>query len=200
MNATSTPIATDYAAVLEPLLAVVDAVPASGWDAATPCEDWTARGVVTHLVDTQREFLTGRGVDLGPAPDVAADPAAALRAHAGRVLAAVSDPAVADEPYDGFFGPTTVGETLAQFYVWDMVVHRWDLARATGQDAGLAGPSSTASSPAPAAGVTPSTWRASAAPPSRCPPTPAGRSGCSPCSAGRPDFPRGRVARRRAHQ
>jgi uncharacterized protein (TIGR03086 family) len=133
----TTSIATDYAAVLEPLLAVVDAVPAAGWDAATPCEDWTARDVVVHLVETQREFLTGRGVDLGPVPDVAADPTGALRAHAGRVLAAVSDPAVAEESYDGFFGPTTVGETLAQFYVWDMVVHRWDLARATGQDAGL---------------------------------------------------------------
>jgi uncharacterized protein (TIGR03086 family) len=134
---TGTPTATDYAAVLEPLLAVVDAVPAAGWDAATPCEDWSARDVVTHVVDTQREFLTGRGIDPGAAPDVATDPAAALRAHAGRVLAAVSDPAVADESYDGFFGPTTVGATLARFYVWDMVVHRWDLARATGQDARL---------------------------------------------------------------
>lgn len=133
----TTSIATDYAAVLEPLLAVVDAVPAAGWDAATPCEDWTARDVVVHLVDTQREFLTGRGVDLGPAPDAAADPAGTLRAHAGLVLAAVSDPAVVEESYDGFFGPTTVGETLAQFYVWDMVVHRWDLARVTGRDAGL---------------------------------------------------------------
>jgi uncharacterized protein (TIGR03086 family) len=134
-----TDVRSDYAAVLEPLLAVVDAVPATGWGAATPCEDWTARDVVTHLVGTQREFLTGRGVDLGSAPDVAADPAAALREHAGRVLAAVSDPAVADGSYDGFAGPTTVGETLAQFYVWDMVVHRWDLARATGQDARLTG-------------------------------------------------------------
>ncbi|MGY1734410.1 TIGR03086 family metal-binding protein [Geodermatophilus sp. SYSU D00684] len=134
---TATPIATDYDAVLEPLLAVADAVPAAGWDAATPCEDWTARDLVAHVVGTQREFLTGRGVDLGPAPDVAAGPAAALREHAARVLAVVADPAVADAGYDGFSGPTTVGETLAQFYVWDMVVHRWDLARATGQDATL---------------------------------------------------------------
>lgn len=131
---TGTPTATDYTAVLEPLLAVVDAVPAAGWDAATPCEDRSARDVGPHVVDPHREVLTGRGIDPGPAPDVATDPAAALRAHAGRGLAAVSDPAVADESYDGFFGPTTVGETLARFYVWDMVVHRWDLARATGQD------------------------------------------------------------------
>jgi hypothetical protein len=39
--------------------------------------------------------------------------------------------------FDGFFGPTTVGEAFARFYVWDMVVHRWDLARAVGADPGL---------------------------------------------------------------
>jgi uncharacterized protein (TIGR03086 family) len=139
MDTLTTPVAAAYSAALEPLLAVVDAVPAGGWDAATPCEGWSARDVVAHLVDTQREFLTGRGLDLGPAPDVAADPAGALRAHAGRVLAAIGDPAVADAPYDGFFGPTTLGETLEQFYVWDLVVHRFDLATATGQDAALTG-------------------------------------------------------------
>jgi uncharacterized protein (TIGR03086 family) len=133
----TTPTATAYAAALEPLLAVVDAVPADRWNAPSPCEGWTARDVVAHVVDSQREFLTGRGIDLGPAPDVAADPAAALRAHADRVLAAIGDPAVADAGYDGFFGPTTVGETLEQFYVWDLVPHRWDVARATGLDAGL---------------------------------------------------------------
>ncbi|MGX5657309.1 TIGR03086 family metal-binding protein [Geodermatophilus nigrescens] len=139
MDTLTTPVATAYASALEPLLAVADAVPAAGWDAPTPCEGWSARDVVTHLVDTQREFLTGRGIDLGPAPDVTADPAGALRAHAGRVLTAVGDPAVADAAYDGFFGPTTVGATLEQFYVWDLVVHRWDLATATGQDAALSG-------------------------------------------------------------
>ncbi|MEX5719898.1 TIGR03086 family metal-binding protein [Geodermatophilus maliterrae] len=137
MQTTDTNTATAYAAALEPLLAVADAVPADRWDATSPCEGWTARDVVGHLIETQREFLTGRGVDLGPAPDVTADPAAALRAHAGRVLAAVGDPDVADAPFDGFSGPTTVGETLEQFYVWDMVPHRWDVARAAGLDAGL---------------------------------------------------------------
>src|SRR3712207_7325544 len=44
---------------------------------------------VRHLVQTQREFLTGRGVDLGGEPDVDADPAVAWRAHAARVTAAV---------------------------------------------------------------------------------------------------------------
>jgi uncharacterized protein (TIGR03086 family) len=39
-----------------------------------------------------------------------------------------------DREYDGYFGRTTIGETLANFYGFDLVVHRWDLARATGQD------------------------------------------------------------------
>jgi uncharacterized protein (TIGR03086 family) len=132
----TTPIAA-YAAADRPLTAVLDAVPTDAWDRPSTCEGWTVRDVVAHLVRTQREFLTGRGVDLGPEPDVGADPAAAWRAHAGRVAAAVADEAVAEQAYDGFFGPTTVGATLEQFYVWDMLVHRWDVARSVGADAAL---------------------------------------------------------------
>lgn len=76
-------------------------------------------------------------MDLGPAPDVAADPAAAWRAHARQVAGVLGDDAVAGRQFDGFFGPTTVGAALEQFYVGDMVVHRWDLARAVGAEAGL---------------------------------------------------------------
>jgi len=133
MNAT----ARAYAAADQPLTALLDAVPADAWSRPSPCAGWSARDVVGHLVETQRELLTGHGVDLGETPDVGADPAAAWRAHARRVAAAVAEDAVAGRGYDGWFGPTTVGATLEQFYVWDMVVHRWDLARATGQDAGL---------------------------------------------------------------
>jgi uncharacterized protein (TIGR03086 family) len=132
-----TSIATAHAAADRPLTAVLDAVPADAWDRPSTCEGWTVRDVVRHLVQTQREFLTERGVDLGAEPDVDADPAAAWRAHAARVAAAVADPAVAEQAYDGFFGPTTVGAALEQFYVWDMVVHRWDVARAAGLDGGL---------------------------------------------------------------
>ena len=128
----TTPIRTAYTAADRPLTAVLDAVPTDAWDRPSTCEGWTVREVVRHLVQTQREFLTGRGVDLGEEPDADADPAAAWRAHAARVAAAVADPAVAEQRYDGHFGPTTVGATLEQFYVWDMVVHRWDVARAVG--------------------------------------------------------------------
>ena len=133
----TTSILTAYTAADRPLTAVLDAVLTDAWDRPSTCEGWTVREVVRHLVQTQREFLTGRGVDLGAEPDVDADPAVAWRDHAARVAAAVADPAVAEQAYGGFFGPTTVGATLEQFYVWDMVVHRWDVARSVGGDPAL---------------------------------------------------------------
>ena len=129
-----TSIATAYAAADRPLTAVLDAVPPDAWDRSSTCEGWTVRDVVRHLVQTQREFLIERRVDLGEEPDVDADPAAAWRSHARRVAVAVADPAVEEQVYDGFFGPTAVGATLEQVYVWDMVVHRWDVARSVGAD------------------------------------------------------------------
>jgi uncharacterized protein (TIGR03086 family) len=129
--------AAAYDAALQPLTAVVEALPAEAWTADSPCEGWTARDVLRHVVDSQRELLTGHGVDLGDPPDVDADPVRAWAAHAARVRDVLADDAVPALAYDGFFGPTTLGATLEQFYVWDMVVHRWDLARAAGLDAAL---------------------------------------------------------------
>ncbi|GMA33159.1 TIGR03086 family metal-binding protein [Litorihabitans aurantiacus] len=115
------------------------------WDAPTPCEGWAARDVVAHLIETERAFL-GEQVDLGDDGGVAggegaplADPAAAWAEHADRVRAALADPALAAREYAGFFGPSTVGETFRTFYVFDVVVHRWDLARAAGGAGGAGG-------------------------------------------------------------
>lgn len=129
--------AQQYEAPLHPLTAVVEAVRPDGWDAPSPCPGWTARDVVRHLIDTQRELLGGHGVDLGDAADLESDPAGAWHDHTTQVLAALADDAVTGRAFDGFFGPTTLGATLEQFYVWDMYVHRWDLARAAGLDADL---------------------------------------------------------------
>jgi len=129
--------ATRHAAADRPLTALLDTVPKAGWARPSPCPGWAAGDVIGHLIDTQREFFATHGVDLGPAPDVAADPAKAWRSHSGRVAEALTDDAVPAREFEGFFGPTTVGAAFEQFYVWDMVVHRWDVARAVGADAGL---------------------------------------------------------------
>ncbi len=135
MDTLTVPAAYDAAA--RPLTAVLEAVPPAAWDAPSPCEGWTARDVLRHVVETQRELFAGHGVELGELLDVDADPVQAWRTHAGRVRDAVADDAVPAIAYDGWFGPTTLGATLVQFYVFDMVVHRWDVAQAAGLDAGL---------------------------------------------------------------
>lgn len=125
------PTSIAYEASLRPLSLLLGAVPAEAWANPSPCTEWTARDVVVHMIDTQRNLLTEHGHDLGPTPDLT-DLATGFRDHAERVLSLMSSDEVTDAAYDGFFGPTTVGATLEQFYVWDMLVHRWDIARATG--------------------------------------------------------------------
>lgn len=135
MTTTSTPPILDrYQDADARLTTVVESLDPDAWEAPSPCDGWTARDVLAHLVDAQRSFLADRGHDLGPAPDLAADPVGGWRTHSQQVTALLADPDVVAQAYDGHFGPTTVGDTIAAFYVFDMVAHRWDLARAAGRD------------------------------------------------------------------
>lgn len=130
----ASPPADAYRAADGPLTAVVSSLAPSEWDAPSPCEGWSAADVLGHMIETQRSFLSDRGVALGPQPDVASDPAGAWAAHRDEVLTLLTDPAVAGIEYDGHFGRATVGDTVVRFYVFDMVAHRWDIARAAGRD------------------------------------------------------------------
>ena len=109
---------------------LVHAVPADRWDAMSPCDGWTARDVLHHVADTERDLLDRMGFD-PPAVD-GLDAVAAWTAVRGAVAAALRDPARAGHAYDGYFGPTTFATTVDDFYSFDLVVHRWDLARAVG--------------------------------------------------------------------
>lgn len=113
-----------------PFTAVVDAV--QDWGAASPCEGWSAADVVTHVMQTEREFLAERGIEIETADST--DPRAAWHTHDSQIDALLADDALASRPYEGAFGPTTIGETLVEFYAFDLIVHRWDLARSQGVD------------------------------------------------------------------
>lgn len=131
-NESATTLSSHYRRLADGFAAVLDDIPADAWSAPSPCDGWTARDVVAHVIDTQRDFFTGHDVDPGTRPDLD-DPSAAWRTHAVSVAERLDDPAVGDTSFDGHFGPTTVGETLLRFYGFDMIAHRWDIATAAGQ-------------------------------------------------------------------
>jgi len=131
MNST----ATRYQAVAAELAAAADRVPPAAWGSASPCPGWSARDVLEHLVSTQRDYLAQHDLALGGLPDLAIDPAAGWRAHVAEVVGVLDDEEVPARAYPGYFGPTTLGADLEQFFVWDMLAHRWDIAAATGSDA-----------------------------------------------------------------
>ncbi|HEY1132985.1 MAG TPA: TIGR03086 family metal-binding protein [Nocardioides sp.] len=146
MSENSTPVATsaptsatalreDYVARAERFARVLDGADGR-WDSPSPCVGWDARAVVRHVVDTERELLERHGLAVPPAPELGTGPtgpvAEAWRAHVAATAAVLTDE-VLDRTYDGFFGPTTIGATLRDFYTWDLLVHGWDVARATGQ-------------------------------------------------------------------
>ena len=90
-----------------------------------------AREVVQHVVDSEIGML-GR-VGLAPdAPPSHEDPAARWAATRDLVQESLDDPECAEREFDGFFGRTTLGQTIDTFACFDLLVHRWDLARATG--------------------------------------------------------------------
>lgn len=110
--------------------ALIESIPQEAWDNPSPCEGWTASDVVSHVVSTELDFLKQRDL---PHPDVSGLelPAAWLVAR-DAMQAVLDDPGSAESAYDGYFGPTTVEETIDRFYTLDLLVHRWDLASAAG--------------------------------------------------------------------
>ncbi|MCU1354211.1 MAG: hypothetical protein JWM05_3420 [Acidimicrobiales bacterium] len=112
----------------------IDAVPDDRWGDQSPCEEWSARDVVRHVVETHGMFLGFVDRELGEIPSVDDDPSGAFAAANAVVQAGLEDPELAGRGYEGFFGETSFGESVDRFLSYDLVIHGWDLAKATGQD------------------------------------------------------------------
>jgi uncharacterized protein (TIGR03086 family) len=113
---------------------LVAGVATDQWAAPTPCEAWTARELVEHVVNSQGIFLGLVDAEMPPHPSVDDDPTAAWDAVRTVVQTRLDDPELADIEFDGFFGRSTFAEAVDRFLSSDLVMHGWDLARATGQD------------------------------------------------------------------
>jgi uncharacterized protein (TIGR03086 family) len=110
-------------------------VPADRWDAPTPCDGWVARDVVRHLVEWVPPVLGRGGVVFADIPSADDDPVAAWRALDADIDAALADPVIASREFDvGPPGTMTVARAVDMLVTGDLLVHTWDLARATGLD------------------------------------------------------------------
>lgn len=113
----------------------VVAVPADAWDNPAPCEGWVARDVVRHLVEWVPGFFSNfASLDLGEMPSVDTDPVAAWTALDDALQSALDDPEVALREFEMRGTTYTVEHAIDMFVSGDLVVHAWDLARATGLD------------------------------------------------------------------
>jgi uncharacterized protein (TIGR03086 family) len=99
-------------------------------DARTPCEQWDVRTLLDHMIDTQQYFAaTARGEEAQlPRPEPPAligdDPVAAYDDMRKETLRAFQETGAIER----------TGPALGIAFV-DQLVHGWDLARATEQDA-----------------------------------------------------------------
>lgn len=105
----------------------VEGAPAGAWDRRAPCEGWVARDVVRHLTEWVPGFF-----ELLPAKtSVEDDPVAAWHELDATLRSTADSDHELDHPY---VGKHKLGDAVNQFVVGDLLVHTWDLARATGQD------------------------------------------------------------------
>jgi uncharacterized protein (TIGR03086 family) len=130
-----TPIAQRYTKVADEFTRRVQAVPDGAWDAPAPCEGWVARDVAAHLVEWMPALLAGGwGLSAPAHPSVDEDPAAAWAAVDAAIRGWLADPAVATREADIYPGRFTFEGAVDMLCTGDVLVHTWDLARATGLD------------------------------------------------------------------
>jgi len=134
---TDTDALADLDRALAAAEAVVAGIRAAQWTAPTPCTELDVRDVVNHLVSGNLLFAAlVRGA---PFPDRGADhldgdPLAAFRRAAQELREAFAAPGVLESVYTAPFG-SGPGAALLHVRVVELLVHGWDLARATGQQA-----------------------------------------------------------------
>ena len=113
----------------------VNAVPEGAWDNPAPCEGWVARDVVRHMVEWMPSMYFGSAGLAPPAlPSVDDDPVAAWTALDGALQGLLDNPETAGHEFDMQVGRFSVERAMDMFGTPDVLVHTWDLARATGLD------------------------------------------------------------------
>jgi uncharacterized protein (TIGR03086 family) len=115
--------------------AVVDKVSAGEWAGASPCDGWTAKHVVGHVIsgtDMITVARTGKPAVFDDPIGVAGDdPTATFAAARDLALSTLTDEFLTkDVPSP--MGDLPLDQILGMFLTNDVLIHTWDLAQATG--------------------------------------------------------------------
>ena len=116
---------------------VVDNLKPDQLDLPTPCTEWSVRELLAHMVGVNEVFAAAvRGEDPRAASDedlLGEDPAAAYRRSVKEAVAAWKTPDVLTRTLHLPYGHMPAAFAIGLHFI-DNLVHRWDLATATGQD------------------------------------------------------------------
>lgn len=132
-----------HAAALERTALTVGAIAPDQWPLPTPCEGWDVRYLLNHVIAGNlwaHELVGGRTIEeVGGRLDgdrIGEDASAAYAASAQLARDAFSAPGAMEAPCAVSYGPVP-GSVYCGHRLIDVLVHGWDLAKATGQDASL---------------------------------------------------------------
>jgi uncharacterized protein (TIGR03086 family) len=113
---------------------LVAGVQGDQWTAATGCPGWSVRDLLNHLVGGNEAVAAVLREEVPPDVDdhLGEDPMMAYRRSGEALLAAFAEPGVFDKVVTVPAGTVPVAVAL-HLRLTELLVHSWDLARATGQ-------------------------------------------------------------------
>ena len=121
----------------------VDGVRPDQWHGPTPCSEWDVKQVVNHIIGENlwaAELFQGKTIgEVGSRLDgdlARSDPGRAYAASVEAATPVVSAPGAMETICRLSFGDFSGSDYAAQLFM-DLLVHGWDIARATGQDSRL---------------------------------------------------------------
>ncbi len=136
-------IAQLHRRALDETRSVVAGTDRAQWADATPCDGWDVQALLNHLVSGNlwaAELGSGRTIEeVGARLDgdvLGDDSLAAYDTSAEAAAATFEAPGALDAPCAVSYGPVP-GSVYAGHRFIDVLIHGWDLATATGQDATL---------------------------------------------------------------
>jgi len=131
--------ADTYRRVAAGFTTVAADVPDDAWENPAPCDGWVARDVVRHMVEWMPAFLDAAGgPQLPTGPSVDDDPVGAWVVMNDGIQALLDNDATSSTTITHpQAGTHRLDDALAMFFMGDVLVHTWDLARAAGLDVTL---------------------------------------------------------------